>query len=779
MERFYAVWLIMGVTWGLHLLFLSPKKKEILWEALKRAFLDIGIASAATGLVSLAIALCFHAPTSEGNWYLGILIGIAFMWISPGRYLLRTGRKHPIGRQTVLGLLLVVLILADLFVNNFYAYRTDTPEHVLEKDALEKVETEADFKDGCLYVTSGQTMVFPAGAFAKGALYLDFEPKSAELSIRMDYRTSEGGAWKYYQTFQTNPQYATSAVLALPEGSATQIKLTVKQDMSHLPKGAEPDTFCLRQAVFRYKIPLQIHFFAVSVLFLLILLFVSLIRRFGQVNLRDLSGLRKVEWTILGLTAGIGLLFWLYAVLNRPVYFETYPFSGDLQKKDIYMQLFDAFKKGQVSLDVQPTERLLAAENPYDPALRPSGSALWDHAFYQGKYYCYYGAVPLLFVAFPHYWLTGLVPNVLFMQTVAVIGIVGAVMIATLEFLSLFVKKISVPFTGLSLFCSVFLSLSLMNVTYKVGTYNEGIYHIPEAYGVFFSLWFLIFLLQGYKNEAKRPVWFALAGLTFGALMGTRPNMIMVALVALPLGLGLLIRKGASWKRKLLEFAPMALILILSAALLCWYNYVRFDSIFEFGQGYQLTVADNTKLAYSIRSLWPAVFHFVLQPFAFSSADFPVVTLKRILLGYEGHVYVMSSAGFLCVPAFWPMLALPVAMRKKPAVLKMTLLALAIVPFVLAFTTYCFAGVCIRYLLDFYPLLTILVLTVMAILLEKSSSRPKLYSVLLILFAVLLLAGAFLTFNLLFNGFDGLRVADLDGLLLIVRESFGKYNFLK
>ena len=78
-----------------------------------------------------------------------------------------------------------------------------------------------------------------------------------------------------------------------------------------------------------------------------------------------------------------------------------------------HVKQFDAFLKGQLHLDVEANEKLLALENPYDPAARAEAEVqyLWDHAFYGGKYYSYFGAAPLIAVHAPIYFLTGGVPS--------------------------------------------------------------------------------------------------------------------------------------------------------------------------------------------------------------------------------------------------------------------------------------------------------------------------------------------------------------------------------
>ena len=59
---------------------------------------------------------------------------------------------------------------------------------------------------------------------------------------------------------------------------------------------------------------------------------------------------------------------------------------------DIYIRQFDAWKKGQIELDLEVDRRLAALENPYDPSERKSSGARynWDYALFDGKYYSYF-----------------------------------------------------------------------------------------------------------------------------------------------------------------------------------------------------------------------------------------------------------------------------------------------------------------------------------------------------------------------------------------------------
>ena len=93
-----------------------------------------------------------------------------------------------------------------------------------------------------------------------------------------------------------------------------------------------------------------------------------------------------------------------------------YPMLNKVSDYDPYIQQFDAFKKGQLHLDWQVDEKLMALENPYDPEQRKGVDFLWDRAYYDGKYYSYFGITPIVTVMYPFYLLSGILPAPLIMQ---------------------------------------------------------------------------------------------------------------------------------------------------------------------------------------------------------------------------------------------------------------------------------------------------------------------------------------------------------------------------
>ena len=78
-----------------------------------------------------------------------------------------------------------------------------------------------------------------------------------------------------------------------------------------------------------------------------------------------------------------------------------------------YHYLAEALADGHLYLNEIPSEKLGLIDNPFDLTLREAEGIemdtdyLWDMAYYNGKYYCYFGVVPCILFYLPVYLLTG------------------------------------------------------------------------------------------------------------------------------------------------------------------------------------------------------------------------------------------------------------------------------------------------------------------------------------------------------------------------------------
>ena len=74
-----------------------------------------------------------------------------------------------------------------------------------------------------------------------------------------------------------------------------------------------------------------------------------------------------------------------------------------------YHQLAVSITEGHFYLDIEPSEELMAMDNPYDRNQRDADHVefQWDTAYYNGKYYSYFGVLPVFIYYLPYYLITG------------------------------------------------------------------------------------------------------------------------------------------------------------------------------------------------------------------------------------------------------------------------------------------------------------------------------------------------------------------------------------
>lgn len=462
--------------------------------------------------------------------------------------------------------------------------------------------------------------------------------------------------------------------------------------------------------------------------------------------------------TLLGLLTAIIAMFF-----DSSSFFSSYPLVNNVERYDIFTQLFDALHKGRLSLDV--SESL----------------TLWDHAYYEGNCYCYYGILPVLLVSFPIYFFTGYVPNALALQIIGYVLMTGAFLLVLLEILGVFLKNPDWKTVLFILIVSLLLSLSLMNISFKsyyIGSNPnnpcvEAIYHIPYNYGLACFDLFLWMAILGYRSEKKRPLYFALSGLFFVFMLLARPNLVLTIILVCPLFLKPLFKKPFRVKETLLSYGPMFLILAIGAFFICKYNYDRFDSIFEFGQRYQNTISDQTGMSLKAETLFPSFFHFFLNPISFQSSFPYVIPTNPQITSVSGDYsyYLNYYAGILSVPLFaFALISFPFAIRLSSDKTWRAIGYLLWPTLILmAWMTYSYAGLCPRYMIEPYHIAALFAFIPVILLLsryEKSANAlvPALMAVIFV--------SLFVAWNLSRTTFDGLNGGDLNGYRYDIQRFF-------
>ncbi|MBQ7493815.1 MAG: hypothetical protein IJT47_05255 [Selenomonadaceae bacterium] len=264
--------------------------------------------------------------------------------------------------------------------------------------------------------------------------------------------------------------------------------------------------------------------------------------------------------------------------------------TGELHRHhNQYQLLADAFLKGQLYLDMPVDPRLAAMENPYDFQAREElnldeNSGGWDHAFYNGRYYVYFGAVPAILIFAPYQFIVG--KSLAAYHATQIFA--GLFIVGLFALFYLLAKKFF-PRMSFGVYLAASTALSLVSISYC--TEAPALYCTASSSGLCMEVWSIYFFAQAAWCDDSRRIFFAeiFIGAVLGALaFGCKPTVALANFLVLPL-LPKFFAKDDPRKIFLVLSVPYA----LTAATLMAYNFFRFDKVFEFGQAYQLTVTDQ------------------------------------------------------------------------------------------------------------------------------------------------------------------------------------------
>lgn len=445
----------------------------------------------------------------------------------------------------------------------------------------------------------------------------------------------------------------------------------------------------------------------------------------------------------------------LFAVILICIFicFSAYPNIGDnveyplerVEGKTWWVQQFDAFEKGQLHLDIPVDPALEALENPYDPAQRVGVKYPWDRAYFEGKYYSYFGIAPIITVYYPFFFLTGELPSISFACLILGAFAMLFLGLAYREFLMRFCKGASL-WLALAVLIGVAFSSGIF-----VGLCWSDAYYVAVISAIAWSMAFVFLALFALrvKKTVTRSILLALSAAALTMTVWSRPTVAIVCLFVLPLFAEYLIRGGKiGLKDKIISSASFCTVLLLGAAAVMSYNVARFGSPLDFGSAYQLTVSDISKNKLDISMLADSVYHFFFRQAEFKS-EFPFFFARYVRPDYgERYFYAASTVGAFSFGLPFAALASPLTdkIKKDPAKTVTAAFALALCAGV-AFFDYCYAGLDMRYIIDVLPLLSLFGAAALLNLhkLIKEKTESFIYSGAFSCFALALCALAVLT----------------------------------
>jgi hypothetical protein len=369
-----------------------------------------------------------------------------------------------------------------------------------------------------------------------------------------------------------------------------------------------------------------------------------------------------------------------------------------------YEYLVDGFLSGHLYLSKPPDSALLALPDPHDPA-QNYPYRLWDASLYQGKYYLYYGPTPAVLLMLPWKVVTGHhLPQRLAAAVFAAAGLGALTLLVT------GLQRRHFPHVGST---GVFLTVLLAgHITWlPVVLRRPAFWELPIVAAAAL-LWWGLYGLWRYIDSGRRVRWGVLCGAALAFALGARPTLLFAAAVITLLPLFPLHGPG-SLRSAIRRVLPIGIPLLIGGVTLLAYNYLRFGSVVEFGQSYQLwgppgqaSFVDERHIQHFSASYLPFnAWTYLLSPPELS-LYFPFVHAPWISELPRGYIATEGVFGILpMIPALLAgIIALGRAWRSRSepseTALRQLLVASVSASIFAAGILFCFAGACSRYIVE-------------------------------------------------------------------------------
>lgn len=304
-----------------------------------------------------------------------------------------------------------------------------------------------------------------------------------------------------------------------------------------------------------------------------------------------------------------------------------------------YAYLADSLIHGQFTLNLEVPESLAALDNPYDYNSRYELSTnedvniYWDYAFYNGKYYCYFGVLPAILLYAPYQIITGK-----YLNTPDAIAILGTLAILSIALLihrlanKYFLKILRIEYKIIGYL--IFMSAS--NIFYL--GFVSRFYSVPILTSITLTTLGLSFWLNARKSNAGEVALSAFdlcaGSVCMVANFGSRPQFLLASFFAFPIFFKEIFKERILFSKESIKETISAIIPIpIVLAPFLAYNYIRFGSCFDFGSNYNLTGFDMIHYVQPKRTTLALIFYYLFQPPSID-ANFPFVHSTNLALPF-------------------------------------------------------------------------------------------------------------------------------------------------
>ena len=320
-----------------------------------------------------------------------------------------------------------------------------------------------------------------------------------------------------------------------------------------------------------------------------------------------------------------------------------------------YKELAHLIKDGKVALDEAPSEGILNAENPYDTIYLQANGIEYkaDYAYFNGKYYVYFGIVPEVLCYLPYYLITHKdLPNhvaTFMFYCVFVIGVFG-----------LLYKLSNRYFKDLSYYVYLIVSSAIVTAgTFAYIYFTADLYSVPIMAGIGLTLLGLYLWCLGCDlDNAKKVICYIAGSLSMALVAGCRPQMILFSLLAVIIFWDeVIVNRNLFSKKGIGPTIAIVTPYVVIAIGIMYYNYIRFGSVFDFGATYSLTNNDMNLRGISLSRMLLGLGSFLFQ-LPYINGAFPFLQSVELKYSYMGRMTIehyfggIIATNILCLSLF-------------------------------------------------------------------------------------------------------------------------------
>lgn len=485
----------------------------------------------------------------------GLLIGIIFIINK-----LKIKERY----KQVIKIIWIVIVL-EVYVFNFNSLRLifkkyNMVEYYKEKFEISDIEYDQT-RDN--YKVTGEKPIIEIKN-------IDEEIATVKLDIELD-NTEKTLNYQIYYTDETSKNYRELPTKTFVTGNERSKYITCylsgKSDKIGIIIEKTDANFRINNIAINKNVPFEFNFIRVLVL-LGSMIFVKAVLKSNTFNTPyEKSNAKQRKILVIIICIFQVIISWTIATSSVENNYTI--------KYDRYF--VDALVNGKISLLEEPSEELANLENPYDITQRENVEYLWDVAYYNNTYYIYFGILPALILFVPYKILTGdYLPLSVGMLLFSLIIIIKLAEIICLIYKKWF-KKLN--FNWLILALISVLSGSLLFWVNR----RPYVYELVLTAGICFcTIGFAAMFKAIFANDKINYKELFKGALSLSLAVACRPNLLLVSLVFLP-EIVKKLKQNIKNKENVAKFIlTIGVPYIVVGILLMIYNYIRFDSLFEF-----------------------------------------------------------------------------------------------------------------------------------------------------------------------------------------------------